>query len=398
MRMNESLKKYSDSIQDDKLKSLIANIQSTTIHRLLKIHKYNIDSNKKGIFKINYDIIIVDESSMIDITLMSKLFNAIDDNSKLILLGDKNQLSSIGAGSIFGDLCSITESNIMESRFENIYNIIYGFNPEYKNNSTSDINIFSGKIIELTESYRFNPQDGIGKLSKLILNGDIDKIRKEYLKSDSYFGKNITIINEYDESKIEDLLELYDDYALEEDIYKSFEKLNKIKFLCSVVEGKYSVSYFNKLIESRLLENKSIKRHDLFYDKQPIIITENDYNLGLFNGDIGIIKYDNSKNNYYAYFLNDDIKIIPCIELKKYSTAYALSIHKSQGSEFENVIIVLNEVENENFLTRELLYTAITRAKEKSVVISKNETLLKAISNKITRISGIKNRIFESVK
>ena len=173
----------------------------------------------------------------------------------------------------------------------------------------------------------------------------------------------------------------------------AFTKLNRIRILCSITEGKYSVDYFNRLIETRLKERKLINPEGYMYDKQAIMITENDYDLNIFNGDIGIVRFDKESGNYFVNFRFPELRRILSTEIKRFVPTYALSIHKSQGSEFENIIVVLNEVEKRNFLTRELIYTAMTRAKQKVLIISSYEILEKAIAKKITRISGIKYKL-----
>lgn len=394
VRMNESLIKLSENISDINLKTKIHKIKAQTLHRLLGLHKYNTENSFSKDFKLPFDVVIVDESSMIDISLMAKLFNAIDNETKLILLGDKNQLSPIGAGSIFGDLCSVAKLNkfsVKDIEFFNLFSENVKINSEDKFDE-SDQSILSGKVFELKQSFRFSSSKGIGKLSSIILEGNQEKLSEYYNKEqitdpDIYFSDNI------ENNFADKLFSMYEDYAEEEDINEAFIKLNRIRILCSITEGKYSVDYFNRLIETRLKEKKLINTEGYMYDKQAIMITENDYNLNIFNGDIGIVRLDKESGNYFVYFQFPELRRILSTEIKRFVTAYALSIHKSQGSEFENVIVILNEVEKRNFLSRELIYTAITRAKQKVMIISSKEILNKAIANKITRISGIKYKL-----
>jgi exodeoxyribonuclease V alpha subunit len=394
VRMNESLVKLSENITDTILKNKIQKIKSQTLHRLLGLHKYNTVNSFSKDYKIPFDVVIVDESSMIDISLMAKLFNAIDAETKLIMLGDKNQLSPIGAGSIFGDLCSaalLNKFSLQDIKFFNSFseNVILNSEDKFDN---SDLSILSGKVVELKQSFRFSDSKGIGKLSSLILEGNQEKLTEYFDKekktdSDVYISENIE--NEFAEK----LFSMYEDYALEDDINQAFLKFNRIRILCSVTEGKYSVNYFNRLIETRLKEKKLINTEGYMYDKQAVMITQNDYNLGVFNGDIGLVRIDKESGKYFVFFQLPELRKISSTEIKRFVPAYALSIHKSQGSEFENVIVVLNETEKTNFLSRELIYTAITRAKQKVMIISSREILNKAIANKISRMSGIKYKL-----
>jgi exodeoxyribonuclease V alpha subunit len=394
VRMNESLVKLSENITDIILQNKIQKIKAQTLHKLLGLHKYNADNTFLKDIKLPFDVVIVDESSMIDISLMAKLFNAIDAETKLIMLGDKNQLSPIGAGSIFGDICSIAKLNEFSGHdieFFNSFseNAILNTDDQSEN---SENTILSGKVIELKQSYRFSDVKGIGKLSNILLEGNQEKL-SEYFDNEKITDPEVYISENIENDFSEKLFSIYEDYAKEDDINQAFLKLNRIRILCSTTEGKYGVNYFNNLIETRLKEKKLIIPEGYMYDKQAIMITENDYNLGIFNGDIGIVRKDNESGNYFVYFQFPELRKILSTEIKRFVPAYALSIHKSQGSEFENVIVILNEVEKRNFLSRELIYTAITRAKQKVVIISNKEILNKASANMITRISGIKYKL-----
>lgn len=393
-RMSESLLIYSERIEDPVVKENYLKIKSKTLHRLLGIHKNNTVSSLSDDLKIPYDVVIVDESSMIDISLMGKLFHSTGSDTKMIFLGDKNQLSPIGAGSVFGDLCSTARLNqFPHEDFDLINKLADNEILTIEDRlDVSERSILSGNVIELQNSYRFSDTEGIGKLSRSILNGEIKELNKYYI-SDNTADTDVFITENIENEFAENLLDLYEEYAQEEDIKTAFSKLNRIKVLCSVTEGKYSVGYFNRLIETRLKEKRLINPDTYFYDKQAIIITENDYQLGLFNGDIGIVRSDKESGGFYAYFQLSELKKVSCNEIKRFSTAYAMSIHKSQGSEFDNAVVVLNDVENTGFLTRELIYTAVTRAKKRVLIISDRDVLTKALRNKISRISGIKYRI-----
>lgn len=393
-RMSESLLVYSERIEDPVVKENYLKIKSKTLHRLLGIHKNNTVSSLSDDLKIPYDVVIVDESSMIDISLMGKLFHSTGSDTKMIFLGDKNQLSPIGAGSVFGDLCSTARLNqFPHEDFDLINKLADNEILTIEDRlDVSERSILSGNVIELQNSYRFSDTEGIGKLSRSILNGEIKELNKYYI-SDNTADTDVFITENIENEFAENLLDLYEEYAQEEDIKTAFSKLNRIKVLCSVTEGKYSVGYFNRLIETRLKEKRLINPDTYFYDKQAIIITENDYQLGLFNGDIGIVRSDKESGGFYAYFQLSELKKVSCNEIKRFSTAYAMSIHKSQGSEFDNAVVVLNDVENTGFLTRELIYTAVTRAKKRVLIISDRDVLTKALRNKISRISGIKYRI-----
>jgi exodeoxyribonuclease V alpha subunit len=391
--MKESLQKYSEGIEDTVLKEKMQKIRSKTLHSLLGISKYNVSNSSSAAKKLPFDVLIVDESSMIDISLMSKLFSSIKTETRLILLGDRFQLSSIGAGSVFGDLCFSVQMNRFSAKDIDFINSLTerDFLTEAELGDPGQHNPLTSKVIELKKSYRFSDDKGIGKISKLILEGTENGLNEFYNIGNP--DHEVMIADDIENDFSERLLMLYDEYAAEDDISEAFVKLNRIRILCSVTSGKYSTDYFNKLIETRLLEKRLLNPGSYFYDKQPIIINENDYNLGLFNGDTGIVRFERETGFYNAFFQLQELKKVPCNQIKKFSTAYAMSIHKSQGSEFENVLVVLNSAGKEKFVSRELLYTAVTRAKNRIMIISEREVLEKAMKNKVSRISGIKYRL-----
>lgn len=183
------------------------------------MHKYNTENSFSKDFKLSFDVVIVDESSMIDISLMAKLFNSIDNETKLILLGDKNQLSPIGAGSIFGDLCSVAKLNkfsVQDIEFFNLFSENVKINSE-DNSDYSEQSILSGKVVELKQSFRFSSSKGIGKLSSIILEGNQEELSEYYNKEqitdpDIYFSDNI------ENNFADKLFSMYEDYVEEEDI------------------------------------------------------------------------------------------------------------------------------------------------------------------------------------
>lgn len=399
-RLNESITNTISSLSNIpiEIKEKFQSLNTQTIHRLLGV-QYNSPyfvHNKDNLLK--YDVIIIDESSMIDAALMAKLLDSISSESRLIMLGDKNQLASIEAGSIFGDLCKSQNNNIVFSENDiNFYNKFIEqtnskLSTDYINNST---NWVAQNIIELKKSYRFKNDEGIGRFSSLVIEGITDKTQLiEPFKNCNNDIQCVKLIEDYSSKEIKEMLKLYEEYAKESDIKTALLKLNNIKILCAVKEGEYGVKNYNKIVENHL-KSKSLLNPSLgFYDKQAIMISSNDYSTGLFNGDIGVIRKNTKTNILHAYFIIDDkLKEFPLININKYETVFAMTIHKSQGSEFKNICIILPKDSNHQLLSRELLYTAVTRAKEKVLIVGNDEVLINAVNRQIKRISGIGNRL-----
>ena len=395
-RMAESLKKANLQV-DAGITEKFQSMQPSTIHRLLK---YIPDSpyfkhNRQN--PLDYDVLIIDESSMIDVALFAKLLDAIGPKTRLILLGDKDQLASVEAGSLFGDLCQAQRSlNIFtESRA----GLINSFNElssvQITQNSIAekaDHPLFH-HIIELQYSHRFRSEEGIGKFSGAIIQND-EEVIQSFLVPNA--DLQVQVDMEYSQKLFEDFVKGYEEYIGEKDIKTALLKLTGLKILCAIRDGEQGLYALNRKVEKYLSERKLISLTNEFYEHRPILVSSNNYVLGLFNGDVGIIRKD-EKGVLKAWFEDSEGKIIPFIPglLSSVETVYAMTIHKSQGSEFDRVMLVLPDVENISILTRELVYTGLTRAKSRILLQGREAIILQAANARVQRASGIAQRFSE---
>lgn len=374
--------------------------QPTTIHRMLKTIYGSLHFKHNRYNPLKYDIVIIDEASMIDVALFAKLLDAIGPRTRLILLGDKDQLSSVEAGSLFRDLCQTQKNvNVLSSGKIDLINSFIADDrckliDSFRSNES--VHLLSGHIIELKRSRRFDSTKGIGKFSKAIIsNNTVDVI--EFFKLG--FDDQIYIDTEYSSDIFRDFIRQYKAYIQEDDIRSALHKFNKIRVLCAVREGKFGLYHINSAIESLLNAEGLIDNQAEFYMNRPVIITKNYYDLGLFNGDIGIIRPD-SNNIMMAWFEDSEKQlkaVLPQLIVES-ETVYAMTIHKSQGSEYKEILIVLPDHEGTHILTRELLYTAVTRAKSKVIIQSSENVLLSTIDRTVKRASGIKDRFNDSIQ
>lgn len=378
----------------DAVKQGLLNTKGFTIHRLLGYQPDSIyfKHNSKNV--LPYDIIIIDECSMIDIALFSKLLNAIDKHCKLILVGDKNQLASIEAGSIFGDICnSQSSTNTFTPTYIESLKILYPSIEAILNrtgrNTTNSINNY---IVELTKSYRFNDQEGIGILSKAVIENDTVLLDNLINQSNQQFcfalSANDTILNSF--------IDKYAHYIHIEDTALSLAAFNRLKILCATKEGPSGIHQINNYVANYLEKKGWLQQQLPFYHNMPIMITQNNYALNLFNGDIGIIRRD-TNNQLQAYFLDNQtgktVSYSPNI-VGQFEIAFAMTIHKSQGSEFEEVLMIINpSTTQNNLLSRELVYTGITRAKKFIQIITTSAVIRKACATKVLRSSGLSSRL-----
>jgi len=395
VRMAESLKKASADMPatiSEKFEAIIPG----TIHRLLRsipgspYFKHNAEN------PINFDVVIIDESSMIDVALFSKLLQAVGDGTRLILLGDKDQLASVEAGSLFGDLCNAQPSFIIsKKRTHLINNFISDPSKQVSDDFITDKNnhLLFEHVVELKKSHRFSSEKGIGKLSKAVINNEQDHLSAfiHSVKDQQFF-----MDTNYDENVFETFIKGYIDYIKEPDIKEALNKLNVLRVLCAIREGEQGLYTINRKIEKYLQQKKLIKPTMEFYEHRPIIVTKNYYDLGLFNGDIGIIRYDENKvlKAWFEDSSGELHSVLPGF-ISEAETVYAMTIHKSQGSEYNNVLVVLPDTPELPLLTAELLYTGITRAKSKVVVQATEEVILQTAKRRVKRASGIMDRFGE---
>jgi exodeoxyribonuclease V alpha subunit len=365
-RMEESIRKFTgdpDNILTTEIKEKLNALKAKTIHRLLGyIHNsvfFRHNENKP----LPYDVVIIDEASMIDGAMMAKLLSAINAETTFYLIGDKDQLASVEAGSVFGDICRAKDSRLLKDKVEVM---VENFRAEGKHIIT-----FSKKLIEGETAFILNYEN-----NKEVF---ID-IRVDGKRSDDLFKKEVF---------------LYKEYIEESDIKTALQKLNRVRVLCVTREHDHSVAEANaqieKLLKKEINDSEKFNPKAGFYHNQPIIITKNDDNLKLANGDVGLIRRDET-GELKAYFEHQE-KPYPAGYLNNYETVFAMTIHKSQGSEFDHVVVMLPQKQARKLLTRELLYTAVTRAKKRVLVQSTKESLEHCLNNGVSRASGLTERV-----
>jgi len=352
----------------------------------------NFESNSEN--PLPYDWVVVDEASMIDVPMFSKLLSALGDSRRIILLGDKDQLASVEAGSLLGDLCQTLPSlNIFSNKSATWIN-------EFIEDSEKKIKpefigvqkqLLSGHIIELKFSHRFNSQGAIGKMSRAVIEGDTEKLTTLIENS---AGTNVEIDHQYTPQILESFVEGYANYIQEVDIKTALKKLNERRVLVAVRQGPRGLYATNQFIELHLRKKGLLRPDGEFYEHKPIMVTRNMHDLGLLNGDTGIMRKDD-KGNLKVWFEDGlgGIKSILPAYLNYYETAFAMTIHKSQGSEFDQVIVILPEGTSNALLTRELLYTGITRARTSITIQGEMDTIRHSVESCVQRISGITGRV-----
>jgi exodeoxyribonuclease V alpha subunit len=338
----------------------------------------------------------VDEASMIDIPMFARLLSATGTKGRVVLLGDKDQLASVEAGSLLGDLCPAVPKGASLNRFSlKRMEWLNSFIRDADRRITpfhvyKDPGPLHEGIVELAYSHRVKEAPRIRELSRAILNNDVPGL--EGLMAEDGVGEFVFDAS-YDPMLLEQFVSGYAGYIEEKNPLVALKKLNALRVLATVREGPKGLYAMNRRIEEILAAKKLIRTGRTFYENRPVIVTRNNYETRLFNGDVGIVRMVKKVLRVFFETEGGGLRDIPPAYLSNCETVFAMTIHKSQGSEFENVMVVLPEGTDSPLLTRELLYTGITRAKRRVVVSGSMESVLHACGTSVRRISGISDRL-----
>ncbi|GAA0818749.1 exodeoxyribonuclease V subunit alpha [Colwellia asteriadis] len=414
-RLSESIVKavagFSELIASDVLAKIPSSAQ--TIHRLLGVIP-NSPNFRHGIDnKLAYDVVLIDEVSMVDLPLMTRVFRALKPNTKVILLGDADQLPSVATGSVLADIAPRPHGGFSTLNCDYLAQVCQlkgavlrqAFSPFNTEHSTNP----NDYLTYLLKSRRFDGKGGIGLLASAVIKGDSQEswglLTEAKAKNSSQLALATTELSAWLAPLIKQYFQPIEHC---ENVSEAFKLLAQFRVLCATRQGSYGVEAINDYIK-RYLGKAFVSQHSEqqgLYHGQPIMISENNYRLGLYNGDIGIIwrvdDENNSNSHLMACFESSDqaqpIRRILPSRLPKYETVYAMTIHKTQGSEFTHVAMLLSETgashgsdkaRESKLLSRELLYTAITRAKQQITVASNQSTWQQGVNAQVKRHSGL---------
>ena len=308
---------------------------ATTIHRLLGTIPDSPYFLHNADHQLIADVVVVDEASMVDLALMSKLFQAVPEGARIILLGDKDQLTSVEAGYILGDICNTGAAIQLSKEFGTLYTTSTGDTLAVKMRPRE--NVIQDAIVELQRNYRFKSDGGIFKLSRAINAGDVETAF-EVLRNKSHGDVSWRLsppARSLPAAVSDKVISAYKRYLQTDEPAEALAKFGEFQILCALRNGPYGVGELNRLAEQSLSEAGLLQREGQWYRGRPIMITRNDYNLKLFNGDIGVVFPDAEANDemrvFFAY-ADGAIRKFPPSRLPAHETVFAMTIHKSQGS------------------------------------------------------------------
>ncbi|GAB3481517.1 exodeoxyribonuclease V subunit alpha [Marinomonas epiphytica] len=389
-RLTESITQAKAKLKvSDQVKAMIPE-QASTLHRLLGSRfgrsRFIHDHNNP----LHIDVLLVDEVSMVDLPMMAKLIAALPPHGRLIFLGDKDQLASVEAGSILGDITHGIDTSYYGPEWANFLETLSGEGvAQFANPHAPSI---SRLLTLLRVSYRFASDSGIGQLAKAMNQGDVQGV----MVSLSSGAKDVTwqpVKEDQTKANIAELAKGYDDYwnvvralASVEECHQAFAEY---QILTAVRQGEFGVERINTQLEQHFYQQGKIQDLHTWYPGKAVMLTRNDKNIGLFNGDIGLCFADDQQRLRVWFQMSDGTYqgLLPS-RLSAYETVFAMTVHKSQGSEFSKVALVLPN-QPSAVLTKELIYTGVTRAKHHFTLWGRQDIIQQACQNRVQRSSGL---------
>lgn len=445
---------------DDKVLTEIPT-QAQTLHRLLGVLPNSPNFRHNEANRLAYDIVLIDEVSMVDLPLMTRVFRALKDTAKVILLGDADQLPSVATGSVLADIAPRPHGGFSIDNEQYLTQVCQLIPEQLRDHFASNNKLISTQqqsnnnnfdyLSFLVKSRRFDGQGGIGLIANAVINGDVNSSwqllsqtqpsqqRQSSDQNSAQQPAQLSLAQGELAHWLAPLVKQY--YQPIEDcstVSEAFALLSTFRVLCATRQGDYGVERINEVIKGYLGKNNApFQQHQqTLYHGQPIMINENDYRLGLYNGDIGIIwrVVDNNGKTHLMACFEDTSFATKAIEgrfietnaiedsaalegkktspqavrhilpsrLPKFESVYAMTIHKTQGSEFSHVAMVLSQTQSEQqlnkqqdqrrgskLLSRELLYTGITRAKKQLTIAANQSIWQQGVTAQVKRYSGL---------
>jgi exodeoxyribonuclease V alpha subunit len=361
--------------------------QAMTLHRLLGVRRQGTGFRHQRDNPLPLDVLVLDEASMVDVALMAKLLDALPKQARLILLGDRDQLASVEAGAVLGDLCAGCEGPDLHfvERLRQVTDLQLSDAPVNRGS-------LHNSVVVLRRSYRFDSASPIGRLAAAVNQGDAPKAESLLRRAPADAGIGWL---EVEPSLANLAAERYADLLRQVSegvpVGQLFDSLQGYRVLCALRGGPFGAERLNLAITRRLQSMGLVSWEGDWFPGRPVMVTRNDYQLGLYNGDTGIVlpHPDHPRQLAVAFATGDgQPRWIAPARLPGCETVFAVTVHKSQGSEFAQVALQLPD-QLSPVLCRELIYTAITRARDGFFLAGSAEVFRAAVSRRLSRHSGL---------
>ena len=364
---------------------------ASTLHRLLGAQPGSQRLRHHAGNPLHLDVLVVDEASMIDLPMMSRLIEALPPHGRVIFLGDRDQLASVEAGAERGDICAWVNAGFTAGRAQQLSRLTGSPIPAGAGTEAASLR---DSLCLLQKSYRFGHDSGIGQLAAAINCGDKAAMKTVFQQGFSDIEKRTLQSSEDYAAMLDEALAGYGRYlALVREGAEPgaiIQAFNEYQLLCALREGPFGVGGLNERIEQVMLQKRKIQRHphSRWYEGRPVMIARNDSALGLFNGDIGIALDRGQGLRVWFAMPDGSIKSVQPSRLPEHETTWAMTVHKSQGSEFDHAALILPS-QRSPVVTRELVYTAVTRARRRLSLYADERVLSGAIATRTERRSGL---------
>ncbi len=348
--------------------------RATTLHRLLGVtggpgFRHNARN------PLALDFLVVDEASMVPLPLMASLFDALPSSARVLLLGDRDQLASVDPGSVLADIVDAASRPGAPLR---------------------------GSLAVLQKNFRFGNDHAIYRLAQAVREGRGADAAGLLATPGNGLGHRATPSPAHlNEALRAAAVDGYGPVLRERDPALALEALGRFRILCAVRQGPWGVEEINRRVAALLCEAGLLRGEGPLFAGMPLLITRNDPQLGLFNGDIGLLLPDpaateGSERSLLAWFPGDGeaavLRRFTPAQLPAFEPAFAMTVHKSQGSEFDRVLFILPERESP-VVTRELIYTGVTRARSHVELWTDPALFAQGVSRRIERASGLRERL-----
>lgn len=358
--------------------------QALTLHRLLGRWGNRPGGRYHTGNPLPLDVLVVDEASMVDLALMAQLLVALPLHARLILLGDRDQLAAVEAGAVFAELCE--GQGFSRSTARRLQQLTGQAVPIREPRSR-----LGESVVLLSHSHRFAGDSGIGELARRVNAGDVEGVQALLRQAPEDLCWQIEPTLRALLARLEKGYEAYIQQIQTGDPAQIFRCFTRFRVLSAQREGGLGVEALNKELEKRLRWRLGGAVQDLWYPGRPVMIAQNDYALGLFNGDVGICL--KTPKGLRVFFETDQgFRDLSPARLPSHECALVMTVHKSQGSEFDQVLLVLPE-QPSPLLTRSLLYTGLTRARRQVELWAWPERLAEAVATCTERASGLALRL-----
>jgi exodeoxyribonuclease V alpha subunit len=368
---------------------MLGDLTASTLHRLLG---WRPDSRSRFRHhrdnRLPYDVVVVDETSMVSLTLMSRLLEAVRPDARLVLVGDPDQLASVEAGAVLGDIVERPAPSAAGIR-EELRKLVPGDLP----NADPAADSLRNGVVRLTRTHRFGAE--ISTLAAAIRLEDPDRVLDvlrtgsssvSFVETDIPNAAAMLDVRVDVESSAAALTAAASDDG---DVHEALRLLNVHRLLCAHRRGPYGVSEWSRQIERWLAEVRAgPPSRGEWYAGQPLLVDANDYELGLFNGDTGVVVESGGRLTA-AFQRGPEPLLVSPSRLANVHTVHAMTVHRAQGSQFKQVTLLLPP-QDSPLLTRELFYTAITRAEQHVRVVGSAEAVRRAVLRPIARASGLR--------